>query len=70
MVLLYGRVDTPYRIMYLQGTPNDKKMLNKMGFIIGKNLTIMSKTPSYLIVNTDNKQIRVNNSMAEKVLLR
>ena len=70
MVLLYSKLNTPYRIAYFRGTATDKNLLTKMGFIIGKQLTIINKSQSDMLVSTDNKQIRIANNLAEKVLLR
>ena len=70
MVLSQGKVNVPYTVADFRGTPEDKNLLMKMGFIVSKPLRILNKSTSILTVATNNKQIRISTSMASKVLVR
>jgi len=69
MPLAFGENDRSYRIVRIAGNDRLKIHLQKMGFVLGKNITIVSKLNGNLIVALDNLRLAISKETAMKIIV-
>ncbi len=51
------------------GTPEVKKHLENLGFVVGGNVTVISTIGGNLIVNVKEARVAVSREMAQKIMI-
>lgn len=69
MPLIIGQEGEIYPIKKITGNDETKKFLSSLGFIVGEEVTIVSKNGENLIVNIKDSRIALGQSMASRIMV-
>lgn len=69
MSLIIGKEGNIYPIKKITGNDETKKFLSSLGFVVGEEVTIVSKNGSNLIVNVKNSRVALGQSMASRIMV-
>lgn len=69
MPLMLAEVGEINIIRKIGGTPEVKKHLENLGFVVGGNITIINALGGNLIVNVKDVRIAISKEMAGKIMI-
>ena len=69
MPLCYAQRGEENIIKKVGGTPEVKKHLEDLGFVVGGSVTIISEINGNLIVNVKNSRVAISREMAAKIMV-
>lgn len=69
MPLILASADESYVIKKIGGTPEVKKHLENLGFVVGGNVSIVTEIGGNLIVNVKEARVAVSKEMAQKIMV-
>lgn len=69
MPLTLTDVGEPNTIKKIGGSPEVKKHLENLGFVVGGNVTIINKLGGNVIVNVKEARVAVSEEMARKIMV-
>ena len=69
MPLILANTDESYVIKKIGGTPEVKKHLENLGFVVGGNVSIVTEIGGNLIVNVKEARVAVSKEMAQKIMV-
>lgn len=69
MPLVLANVGEENMIRKVGGSPETKKHLEDMGFVVGGNITIISEIGGNLIVNIKESRVAISREMAGKIMV-
>lgn len=56
-------------IKKIGGSPEVKKHLENLGFVVGGSVTVISTLGGNMIVNVKESRVAINNEMARKIMI-
>lgn len=56
-------------IKKIGGSPEIKKHLENLGFVVGGSVTVISTLGGNMIVNVKESRVAINNEMARKIMI-
>ena len=69
MPLVLADIGEENIIKKIGGTPEVKKHLENLGFVVGGNVTIVNTLGGNLIVNVKEARVAINEEMARKIMI-
>ncbi len=69
MPLLLANVGEKNLIKKVGGSPEIKKHLENLGFVVGGNITVITTMAGNLIVNIKEARIAISREMAQKIIV-
>ncbi len=69
MPLLLAEVGKSNLIRHIGGTPEVKRHLEDLGFVVGANVTIISRMGGNVIVNVKESRLAIDEKMAQKIMV-
>ncbi len=69
MPLVLANVGEENTIKKIGGTPEVKKHLENLGFVVGGTVTIISTLAGNIIVNVKEARIAISEEMAKKIMV-
>ena len=69
MPLLLASAGEVHVIRKIGGSPDVKKHLENLGFVVGTSVTIVSSLGGNLIVNVKEARIAISKEMAQKIMV-
>ena len=69
MPLLLAEVGESNLIRNIGGTPEVKRHLEDLGFVVGANVTIISRMGGNVIVNVKESRLAIDEKMAQKIMV-
>ena len=69
MPLVLAGIGEENIIKKIGGTPEVKKHLENLGFVVGGNVTIVNTLGGNLIVNVKEARVAINEEMARKIMI-
>ena len=69
MPLTYANVGEQNVIKKVGGSPEVKKHLENLGFVVGGNVSVVNAIGGNLIVNVKEARIAVSKEMAQKIMI-
>lgn len=69
MPLILADVGEENMIMRIGGTPEVKKHLEDLGFVVGGNVTVVTSMGGNIIVNVKDSRIAISREMAQKIMI-
>ena len=69
MPLLLAEVGESNLIRHIGGTPEVKRHLEDLGFVVGANVTIISRMGGNVIVNVKESRLAIDEKMAQKIMV-
>lgn len=69
MPLILANVGEENIIKKIGGKPEVKKHLENLGFVVGGNVSIISKIDGNVIVNVKDTRVAVSREMAQKIMV-
>lgn len=69
MPLTLTDVGEPNTIKKIGGSPEVKKHLENLGFVVGGNVTIINKLGGNVIVNVKEARVAVSEEMARRIMV-
>lgn len=69
MPLTLTDVGEPNTIKKIGGSPEVKKHLENLGFVVGGNVTIINKLGGNVIVNVKETRVAVSEEMARRIMV-
>ena len=69
MPLITGCEGDIYAIRKITGNDETKKFLSSLGFVVGEQVTIISKNGDNMIVNIKNSRVELGQSMASRIMV-
>ncbi|MBN7772597.1 FeoA family protein [Clostridium aminobutyricum] len=69
MPLLLGEPGTVYTVRRVSGNEKDRHYLESLGFIVGAEVTIISKFSGYVLVNIKGARIGISGHMAKRIII-
>ncbi len=69
MPLMYAAVGEVNIIKRVGGTPEVKKHLEDMGFVVGGAVTVISTIGGNVIVNVKETRVAISREMAQKIMV-
>ena len=70
MPLIFANVGEESIIKKVCGTPEIKKRLEKLGFVVGANIKIINTLGNNVIVNIKESRIAISKEIAHKIMIR
>lgn len=67
--LAFASVDEEVTIQMIKGTPEVKKHLEDLGFVVGGTVKVISKNGDNIIVNVKETRLGLDKSMASKIMI-
>lgn len=67
--LIHGDSGKQYIIKHMSGSPEVKKHLENLGFLVGGTVTIVSTLSGNLIVNVKESRVAISKEMAQKIMV-
>ena len=64
-----ANVDEDFTIKKISGSPDVKKHLENLGFVVGGNVKIVAYVDGNLIVNAKEARIAINKELAMRVMV-
>ena len=69
MPLILGTPEETYIIKKIGGSPQKKKHLENLGFVVGGSVIIVNTMGGNLIVNVKETRVAVSREMAQKIMI-
>lgn len=69
MPLTYALAGEENIIRKVGGTPDVKKHLEDLGFVVGSTVTVVSSLEGNLIVNIKDSRVAIDKDMAQKIMI-
>lgn len=69
MPLSVGDMNTEYIIKKVGGTPEVKKHLENLGFVVGGDVMIVNSVAGNLIVSVKEARVAISREMAQKIMI-
>ena len=69
MPLTYAQAGEENIIKKIGGTPEIKKHLADLGFVVGGTVTIVNELGGNLIVNVKESRVAIDKQMAQKIMI-
>ncbi len=69
MPLSLANVGEPNIIKKLGGSPEVKKHLENLGFVVGGNVTVINTLNGNVIVNVKETRVAISEEMARKIMI-
>ncbi len=69
MPLLLAQVGESNLIRHIGGTPEVKRHLEDLGFVVGASVTIISRVGGNVIVNVKESRLAIDEKMAQKIMV-
>ena len=69
MPLILGTPEETYIIKKIGGSPETKKHLENLGFVVGGSVKIVNTMGGNLIVNVKETRVAVSREMAQKIMI-
>ena len=69
MPLLLAQVGASNLIRHIGGTPEVKRHLEDLGFVVGASVTIISRVGGNVIVNVKESRLAIDERMAQKIMV-
>ena len=69
MPLTFADVEEDNIIKRIGGTPEVKKHLENMGFVVGGNVKVVNRMGNNIIVNVKEARIAISEGMANKIMV-
>ncbi len=69
MPLTLADTEKPYTIKKIGGSPEVKKHLENLGFVVGGTLSVINTINGNLIVNVKETRVAVSREMAMKIMV-
>ena len=69
MPLTYAKAGEENIIKKIGGTPEVKKHLADLGFVVGGSVTVVSTLGGNLIVNVKESRVAIDKQMANKIMI-
>ncbi|MBQ7688217.1 MAG: ferrous iron transport protein A [Clostridia bacterium] len=67
--LTVADVNVPYIVRRVGGSPEAKKHLENLGFVVGGEVTVISTIGGNLIVRVKESRVAVSKEMAQKIMI-
>ena len=68
--LMYASAGETHIIVKIGGSPEVKKHLENLGFIIGSSVTVISSMGGNIIVNVKDARVAISREMAQKIMVK
>ena len=69
MPLALADMGQEYTIRKLSGSPEVKKHLEDLGFVVGGNVTVITALGGNVIVNVKESRVAISEEMARKIMV-
>ena len=69
MPLTFADVEEDNIIKRIGGTPEVKKHLENLGFVVGGNVNVVNRMGNNIIVNVKEARIAISEGMANKIMV-
>ena len=69
MPLVLADAGAEYMIKRIGGSPEVKKHLENLGFVVGGSVTVITELSGNLIVNVKETRVAINREMAQKIMV-
>ncbi len=69
MPLVFANVGEENTIKKIGGSPEVKKHLEDLGFVVGGNVTIITTLGGNVIVNVKEARVAISREMAQKIMV-
>ncbi len=69
MPLIFAEVGEENIIRKIGGSPEVKKHLENLGFVVGGSITIVNSLGGNLIVNVKEARVAISQEMAQKIMV-
>ncbi len=67
--LIYATVGEEVIIRKIGGSPETKKHLENLGFVVGGSVTVISSLNGNLIVKVKESRVAINDELARKIMI-
>lgn len=69
MSLIFADIGKEHIIKKVGGSPEVKKHLENLGFVVGGNVTIINEIAGNMIVNVKEARVAISKEMARKIVI-
>ena len=69
MPLVVADLDKEYIIQKIGGSPEVKKHLENLGFVVGGTVTVVTSMGGNLIVNVKEARVGISREMAQRIMI-
>lgn len=69
MPLTMAPVGVQNRILKITGRDETRKFLEKLGFIVGSTVTVVSELGGNMIVNVKDARVAIDKTMANRIMI-
>ena len=69
MPLTMAPVGVQNRILKITGRDETRKFLEKLGFIVGSTVTVVSELGGNMIVNVKDARVAIDKAMANRIMI-
>ena len=69
MPLIFADIEEDNIIKRIGGTPEVKKHLENLGFVVGGNVKVVNRMGNNIIVNVKESRIAISEGMANKIMV-
>ena len=69
MPLTMAPVGVQNRILKITGRDETRKFLEKLGFVVGSSVTVVSELGGNMIVNVKDARVAIDKAMANRILI-
>lgn len=69
MPLCFADLDADNTIKKIGGSPEVKKHLENLGFVVGSNVTVITTMAGNVIVNVKEARVAISEEMARKIMV-
>lgn len=66
---MFATVGETYIIKKIGGSPEVKKHLENLGFVVGGSVTVINTVGGNLIVNVKEARVAISREMAQKIMI-
>lgn len=69
MPLCYAKIGEGNTVSRISGTPEVKKHLENLGFVVGGTVTVVNSLAGNVIVNVKESRVAISEEMARKIMV-
>ena len=69
MPLTMAPVGVQSRILKITGRDETRKFLEKLGFVVGGSVPVVSELGGYMIVNVKDARVAIDKAMANRIMI-
>ena len=69
MPIAFANVGEPMIVKRIGGSPEVKKHLENLGFVVGGNVTVITSLGGNIIVNVKESRVAISEEMARKIMV-